>query len=368
MTASAKLRERPSGVASLLRDTLDPLHAYVPTPPQPGHRLHLNESPEDLPAELKAAALSRVGALDWSRYPEETELLAAELSRIAGWPADGILLGNGSNELLQSLVFATLAPGDAIVLAAPSFSLYATQAHAAGAKVVEVPLREAQDRPFRFDVDAFVRAARENDARLTLLASPNNPTGTPLTAEEVKALHDGVPGLLVIDEAYREFDAQDFAPLLQSCERLVLLRTFSKAFAAAALRMGWALAAPELCTGLRKLMMPYNFGAVSCAIARELLNHPQVAAERIARVVTERDRVKAALAKLPNLRLEESVANFVVFEHATKSARTVASELASRGVLVRDLSSYAGCGRCVRVSMGTVEANDAFVAAMQEVA
>lgn len=368
MSSAAERRDRPASVASLLRKTLDPLVAYVPTPPQPGHRLHLNESPEDLPEAVKNAAVERIRALDWSRYPEETELLASELSEIAGWPAEGILLGNGSNELLQALVFATLEPGDSIVLAAPSFSLYETQARAAGARVVEVPLRDGEDRPFRFDIDAFVEAAQRSNARLTLLASPNNPTGTPLTADEVKALHDGVPGLLVIDEAYREFHDQDFAPLLASCERLVLLRTFSKAFAAAALRMGWALAAPDLCTGLRKLMMPYNFGAVSCAIARELLRHRDVTAERIAHVVSERERVYAELSKLPNLRLEHSVANYVVFEHATRSGSELASELAQRGVLIRDLSSYDGCGRCVRVSMGTSEANDAFLAAMREVA
>jgi histidinol-phosphate aminotransferase len=352
---------------SLLRPTLAPLKAYVPTPPQPGHRLHLNESPEDLPADLKAAAVERLLALDWSRYPEEAELLAEDLARADGWRADGVMLGNGSNELLQLLVIAALAPGDAIVVAAPSFSLYATQAKAAGAKLVEVPMRASAGEPFRFDVDRLAEAARESRARLVLVATPNNPTGTLLSSDEVKRLHDGTDCVVAIDEAYRHFADQDLAPLLASSERLVLLRTFSKSFAAAALRLGYLLASPELCHELRKLQMPYNLGAASAALARELLRRPELVRDRVAQVVSERARMSERLATIPSLRVEPGGANFVVIEHATKTASSLASALAARGVLVRDLGGYAGCERCVRISVGSPAANDAVLAALAEV-
>jgi histidinol-phosphate aminotransferase len=353
---------------SLLRPTLTSIKAYVPTPPQPGHRLHLNESPTDLPQEVKSAAVERLLAIDWSRYPEEAELLAAEIAAADQWTSDGIVLGNGSNEMLQVLMFATLTPGDAVVLAAPSFSLYATQAKAAGAKLIEVPLRRESGEPFRFDPERIVRAAQMSEAKLVLVTTPNNPTGTLLKPEDVRYIHDNTNCIVAVDEAYRHFAKQDLVPVLKECERIVLMRTFSKSFAAAALRLGYVLAAPAICTELHKVVMPYNLGAISAALARELIKRPQLVEERTAFVISERDRMAAALREVPNLRVEESVANFVVVEHSSKAASDLAAQLAKRGVLVRDLTGYAGCERCLRISVGTSEANDAFLAAIREVA
>ena len=353
---------------TLLRPTLTSIKAYVPTPPQPGYRLHLNESPTDLPNEIKAAAVERLLSLDWSRYPEEAELLASEIAQADGWRQEGVLLGNGSNEMLQVLMFATISPGDAVVLAAPSFSLYATQAKAAGAKIIEVPLRRDAGEPFRFDADRIIRAAQMSEARLVLVTSPNNPTGTLLTADDVKRIHDGTNCLVAVDEAYRHFAKQDFAPLLADSERLVLMRTFSKSFAAAALRLGYILSAPTITTELRKVVMPYNLGAISAALARELLKRPTLVAERTAFVIGERERMAAVLRTLTSFRVEESAANFVVIEHESRAATELAGQLARKGVLVRDLSGYAGCERCLRISVGTVEANDAFLAAIREIA
>ena len=353
---------------SLFRDTLSGLKGYVPSPSRPGHRLHLNESPGDLPASFKREVAERIAALDWSRYPESTHLLREELARQDGWLPEGVLVGNGSNEFLQVLTLATLSPGDAVVLAAPSFSLYATQAKAAGARIVEVPLRARVDEPFRFDVDAFIRAANEHEAKLVVIISPNNPTGSTVSAAELKRLHDSTGALVAVDEAYRHFADQDMAPLLRDCERLLLMRTFSKSYAAAALRLGWVLASPEICDALAKVLMPYNLGAVSCELARALVSRPDLVSERVHSVVEERARLAAALGTIPSLRVETGGANFVVIEHASKPASAIASALAERGVLVRDLGGYAGCSRCLRISVGTREANDAAIAALREVA
>ena len=353
---------------SIVRPTLADLHAYVPTPPREGHRLHLNEAPEDLPADFKEQVARRLAALDWSRYPEETDALCRELAAHDGWRADGVLVGNGSNEFLQAMVFAVVSPGDAVVFAAPSFSLYATQARAAGACIVDVPLRAGAGEPFRFDLERLVAAANDSQAKLILVATPNNPTGTLLSPPEVAALHDRTHALVAIDEAYRHFAGQDLAPLLEGRERLALLRTFSKSYAAAALRLGYLLAAPKLCVELHKLMMPYNLGALSAAVARELLRRDDLLEARVASIVAERRRVASALAELPSLRVEEGGANFVVVEHESLLARALAARLADRGVLVRDLSGYAGCERCLRISIGLPVANDALVSALVELA
>ncbi len=354
---------------SLFRSSLASLRAYVPTPPQKGHRLHLNEAPEDLPADFKAQIASGLAALDWSHYPEATDALVSELAEHDRWRPEGVLVGNGSNEFLQALVFATIDPGDTVVLAAPSFSLYGTQARAAGARLVEVPMRAHAGEPFQFDVDRLVAAANESRAKLILVATPNNPTGTLLPSDAVAALHDRTSALVAIDEAYRHFARQDLVPVLRDRPRLALLRTFSKSYAAAGLRLGYLLAAPELCTELHKLMMPYNLGALSTEVARELLRRDDLVETRVQSIIAERTRTEQRLAKLPSLRVEANGgANFVVVEHESFAAKDLAQALADRGVLVRDLSGYAGCGRCLRISVGLPAANDAMLAAMTELA
>ncbi|GAC1593382.1 MAG: hypothetical protein NVS4B10_00010 [Myxococcales bacterium] len=372
-TASAAARTTGSGgtdgaaPASFIRATVRPLAAYGPPRDPAAVPLHLNESAHDLPAELKRTLAAQLERTDWSKYPiTDGARFAQELARAAGVPAESVLVGNGSNELLQLLLLATLSPGDVVVLAQPSFSLYALQAKALGARVVEVPLRPPgeQGGPFRFPVAALVQAARESNARLTLIASPNNPTGTVLSADEAAELARGVPGLLGIDEAYREFCGQDFAKLLPSHPRLVLFRTFSKALAAASLRCGSLFAHPSLCAELRKVQLPYNLSAGTCLVARALIGQPQLVAARAAEVVTERARVAAAIGALQG-RVHASGANFLLFEQDARPAAELHAALFARGVLIRNVSSTPGLSRALRVSIGARSANDAFLAALR---
>lgn len=353
---------------SLFRPTLDALEGYVPSPSKPGLRLHLNESARDLPVEFKQEVAARVAALDWSRYPEATNELRKELARQDGWVPEGVLVGNGSNEFLQVLTITTLAPGDTVVIAKPSFSVYATQAQAAGANIVEVPLRNKPDAPFAFDIDAFIEAANAHAAKLVVVISPNNPTGSVVTEADLRKLHDSTQALIAVDEAYRHFTEQEFVPLLRDCERLILMRTFSKSYAAAAIRLGWVLAAPEVCDTISKVLMPYNLSAVSCEIARALVARPDLVEKRIREVVEERARLASELATIPGLRVEAEGANFVLVEHPTLLGRDIAKGLEARGILIRDLGGYPGCERCVRISIGAREANDAVVRALREVA
>ncbi len=194
---------------SFVRRTVRPLAAYGPPRDPAAVPLHLNESPSDLPQDLKAELAERIARSDWSKYPiVDGARLAEDLARAYGVDPAGVLVGNGSNELLQLTLVACLEPGDAVVVAAPSFSLYALQAAALGARVIEVPLR-AGGGAFRFPVDELIRAAREASAKLVLLGSPNNPTGTTLAAPDAARLAQEAPGLTGIDEAYRDFCGQD---------------------------------------------------------------------------------------------------------------------------------------------------------------
>jgi histidinol-phosphate aminotransferase len=347
---------------SFVRATIRPLAAYGPPRDPAAVPLHLNESPTDLPQELKRELADRIAASDWSKYPiTDGARLAAEVARACGVDPAGVLVGNGSNELLQLLLFACVEPGDAVVVAAPSFSLYALQAAALGARVVEVPLR-AGPGEFRFPLRQLIEAAQ--GAKLVLLGSPNNPTGTTLSLEDAAQLGAAVPCLLGIDEAYRDFCGQDFAPLLRATPRLVLFRTFSKALAAASLRTGCMLAAPALCAELRKVQLPYNLSAVSCLVAGDLLRRPQLVLERVKLVVDERERVARALREL-GLTVHASGANFLLFEQSRRPAAELHAALFRRGVLIRNVSGGKGLERALRVSIGAPGANDAFLAALR---
>jgi len=348
---------------SFVRGTVRPLAAYGPPRDPAAVPLHLNESPSDLPEDLKRELAAKILAMDWSKYPiTDGARLAADLAQAYGVDPAGVLVGNGSNELLQLLLFACVEPGDAVVVATPSFSLYGLQASALGARVVEVPLRAAGSGEFHFPVQQLIDASR--GAKLVLIGSPNNPTGTTLSFDEAGQLASGVEGLLGIDEAYRDFCGQDFSKLLAANPRLVLFRTFSKALAAASLRAGCMLAAPALCGELRKVQLPYNLSAVTCLVARELIRRPQLVAERTRLVSDERDRVARVMREL-GIEVHASGANFLLFEQSRRPASELHAALFRRGVLIRNVSSAPGLGKALRVSIGAPAANDAFLAALR---
>ena len=345
-----------------VRSTVRPLAAYGPPRDPAPVPLHLNESPSDLPSELKRELAAQFEALDWSKYPiTDGARLAADVARACAVDPAAVLVGNGSNELLQLLLFACVERGDKVVVAAPSFSLYALQAKALGASVVELPLR-APSGEFRFPLQELIDAAR--DAKLLLLGSPNNPTGTTLSPGDARKLAAEVPCLLGIDEAYRDFCGQDFAPLLAQHPRLVLFRTFSKAMAAAGLRAGCMLAAPALCAELRKVQLPYNLSAPACLVARALVQRPALAAERVRQVVDERERMARELRQL-GVRVHPSGANFLLFEQTRRAANELHAALFRRGVLIRNVSSALGLEHALRVSVGAPSANRAFLDAMR---
>jgi histidinol-phosphate aminotransferase len=346
---------------SFVRSTVRPLAAYGPPRDPAAVPLHLNESPFDLPEDLKRELCERILRSDWSKYPiTDGARLAEDLAHASGVEQGGVLVGNGSNELLQLLLFACVEPGDAVVVAAPSFALYSLQAAALGARVREVPLR-APDGTFHFPVDEILRAAQ--GAKLVLLGSPNNPTGTTLAADDAALLARDAQALVCIDEAYRDFCGQDFAPLLREAPRLVLFRTFSKAMAAASLRCGALFAAPSLCAELRKVQLPYNLNAVTCLVARALSARPDLVRERAALVAAERERVAGGL-RAAGCTVHASGANFLLFEQDRRPAGELHQALFRRGVFIRNVSSGRDLGRALRVSIGAPPANDAFLAAL----
>ena len=332
-------------------------------------KINQNENPWDLEDAVKRRVIETALARPWSRYPDfdPKELLAA-LARFSGWREDGVLAGNGSNELIEALLLVTVGAGTRVVIPAPTFTLYALMTTILGGEPVRVPLRPASADPaagLAYDVDAISAARRESNASVTIVCSPNNPTGNALALADVERLCDESDSLVVIDEAYHEFSGETVVPLLARHPNLVVLRTFSKAMALAGLRVGYLLASPELVREINKARLPYNLNFFSQAAAIAALEETAALEASVARLVRERERVLGVLASMPGVRAWPSRANFFVLELLEGTdPKAVFASMLRRGVLVRDVTSYPMLGRCLRVSVGSEAENEAFLGAL----
>lgn len=328
-------------------------------PPAAPVKLNQNEAADDLSPELKERLLARFRGLDWRRYPEfDPTTLKGALANADGWRSDGVLVGNGSNELLTLLIRSIVGPGDTVALASPGFGLYPLHLELVSARVNRVALSPNQD--FAYDEAALLAAARS--AKVVFLGSPNNPTGSMLELGTVKRLLAETDALVVIDEAYRDFASQDFAPLLGRQTPLVLLRTYSAAMAMAGLRFGYLLGPPALCSELHKVLLPYNVNSLTQAAVLDLISQRQARVARVAHVQAERSRLAAALRSMGR-HVVEGGANFLLFQSTEPGVEF--KRLLELGVLVRDLSS--SVPGFLRVSIGTRAESDRFVESLEEI-
>jgi histidinol-phosphate aminotransferase len=326
-------------------------------------KLNQNESPYDLPAEMKREILAAVADAPWQRYPEfaPPELLAG-LAGHYGWLAEGILVGNGSNELIQATLSVALEAGDVVVAPTPTFSLYRLLTNVLGGRYCAVGLGD----DFAYDVDAIIEAAVRERARVVVLNSPNNPTGSPLAENAVARVLEETGALVVCDEAYQEFGGPTALPLLADSSRLVVLRTFSKAFGMAGLRFGLALAHPAIAREIAKGKLPYNVNLVTLAAAAAALRHQGVLAERVREITATRERFVGRIAGLSGLTVYPSAANFVLIRCKGTPAGVVFTRLyQEHGILVRDLSAVPELAECLRISVGTPEDMEAVAAARE---
>ena len=326
-------------------------------------KLNQNENPYELPPEIKHEILQRLAALRWSRYPpfvpqEQIELLAS----FAGWKKDGTLLGNGSNDLLQLIFTCALERGRSVVISQPTFTLYKLLGQSLGATVHEVPMLKL----FAFDIERLIDVTNGTGARLLVLCSPNNPTGTCLSRQEVVRILESTNALVVLDEAYVQFARESQVSLLQQYDRLVVLQTFSKAMGAAGLRFGYALLSPELACHLNKVKLPYSVNVFTLTAAEVLVARWHMIKGWIEKIVAERESLREEMRKLPTLRTYESGANFLLFESLEKPSKHLFTSLLEQGILIRDVSSYPMLERGLRVSIGMPDENKEFLSALRE--
>jgi histidinol dehydrogenase len=355
----------PLDLRTLVRPELRALPAYHLDQTPCRHKLDQNEVPWEPPRRLKRRVAEALLAADWARYPDfHADALRHALGDLHGHPWQGVLVGNGSNELLGLALEALARPGGEVLGAEPSFGLYRMFVTRAGA----VP-RFLPPRPdLRLPIDELLAEVERDPRRPLLLCSPNNPTGAAATSEEVEALLARLEAPLLLDNAYGEFCRHEYRPLLARHPHLLLFRTFSKAWSLAGLRLGYLLGHPGLVAELIKVKLPYNLGHAAALAGGAALAERQAAARRVAVLLGRRPQWAAALAAA-GLEVFPSEANFLLVRcGAGGEARRIRDGLAARGILVRDVGSYPGLAGCLRVSVGSGAALRAVRTALTELA
>ena len=347
----------------LIKPSVRDQPAYTLAALDAARKLNQNESPYDLPESLKREIAERAVAARWPRYPEFVpRSLLEKLSALYQWPVEGILVGNGSNELIQATLAVTVGPGLSVVAPAPTFSLYRLLTRVNGGEYLPVPMGPQ----FEYDVGAIIEAARQVNARVVIVNNPNNPTGTALPSDGMARLVTETAGLVVCDEAYQDFGGESAMPELHRSDRVVMLRTFSKALGMAGLRFGVLLARPEVAREIAKAKLPYNVNLFTLAAADVALDHMEVRRELVGRVVATRDRIGPVLAAIPGVTVFPSAANFFLVRFERADPREVFRRLYEEdGILVRDVSAVPGLERCLRISVGTDEDMDAVATALR---
>lgn len=363
---------------SFIRSDLAQFNAYKPHPssdttaavPAQLDRLDTNESPYDLPSELKQKlAWTYQQVIETNRYPDGgheslKNAIAEYVNESAGisslFTADNISVGNGSDELIRSLLIATCLKGEGSILVAnPTFSMYGILAQTLGIPVVTV-----SRNPHSFEINlteaqSAIAQTQNPPIRVVFVVHPNSPTANPLTPDELtwlRSLSEEI--LVVIDEAYFEFSQTTLVSELAQRPNWIILRTFSKAFRLAAMRVGYAIAHPEAIAILEKVRLPYNLPSFSIASALVALQNRQLLLDSIPQTLNERTKLIAALSPHPALQVADSSANFIFVRLQTSNSHSpdntlnnLHQQLKSQGTLVRAISGG------LRITIGTPEEN-----------
>jgi histidinol-phosphate aminotransferase len=356
----------PAGVSDwverIVRDEVRALSSYH-VPGSAGMiKLDAMENPYGLPADVQAEIGAIVAQAPLNRYPDaDASELKAMLREVMAVPEGmDVLLGNGSDEIIQLLCQVCARPGAVMLGVEPSFVMYTMVARICGLRSVSVPLTP----DYRLDVEAVLAAMAEHRPALSFFAYPNNPTGNLFDADGLARIVRASPGLVIIDEAYHPFAQASFMPRLGEFPNLLVIRTVSK-LGLAGLRLGLIAGRSEWLAELDKARLPYNLNVLTQRVARCLLGHHVVLDTQAEAICRERGKLSDGLRGVRGAQVYRSDANFILFKVANAAA--VFEALKQRGILIKKLAgSHPALQDGLRVTVGTPEENEAFLRALNE--
>ena len=325
-------------------------------------KLDANENPFPWPEGMKEELFSREFA--FNRYPDgKAQMLRDEIARYNGVKTEEVLLGNGSDELIQVTLHTFGGLGRSLMIHPPTFGMYAAAAIITGTTFVEVPLLEGT----KLDLNTMLKKCSTDESiKVIIICNPNNPTGALFPQEEILELVRQTKALVVVDEAYFEFAGESLIEEINNYPNLLIMRTFSKAFGMAALRLGYVIGNKELINSLNKVRQPFNVNSFSQQAGILALKYASEYKKQIEIIKQETQILYNELNNIPNLRALPTKANFVLLQPENPSIW--AEELSSKGFTVRNLGDLPGLGQSLRMSSGTPEENRAFLQAVKEVA
>ena len=348
----------------LIRPEVRALRAYHVPPAQGLIKLDAMENPYSWPEDMMRAWLEILSHVEINRYPDPAaQALRTRLRKTWNVP-DGIelMLGNGSDELIQLILMSCALPGATVLAPASSFVMYSMISTFVGMKFVPVPLTES----FALDVDAMHKAVAEHKPAVVFLSYPNNPTGNLFDDEDVEEVIAETDAFVVVDEAYHPFCQRSFMDRLNRYENLLVLRTFSK-LGLAGLRLGVLVGAAPWLHEFDKVRLPYNINSLTQASVDFALDHAQTLEAQAVQIRRDRELLYEALVAMPGVRPWPSAANFILFRTEERAAREVFEHLKQRQVLIKNLDTPGGpLQGCLRVTVGTPRENEAFLVALEK--
>lgn len=299
--------------------------------------------------------------LKMNEYPDSdsNELRRIIANKLAYRP-ENIMISSGADQMISIIINAFIDPGESILTFTPSFSIYSIFTRLMGGKVIEVPLGDN----FKFDYDEFIKAVETQEAKIIFLCSPNNPTGGIIPREEIIGVLDRADSIVVLDEAYIEFDKNSSLDLIEKYPNLVVLRTLSKAYGLAGARLGYGIASEELMDILYRVKPVYNVSSISQLAASVVVEEEEYVKKIIAEIKEERDKIIKELKSIDNIKVYESHANFILFK--VEDSKKVFDYLVDKGLLVRYFGQEGVLANHLRTAVGTKEDNIRLVQALKE--
>lgn len=341
------------GVLNNEEYTLHPIECSV--------KINQNESPYDLPANLKEETVKRLLEKKWNVYPDFIpESLYNKVAKYLGVNRSNILIGNGSNEMIFTILTAMAESGKTVNIPMPTFTVYGLISSNLNATVNNIPPHE----DLSVDIDALKKAAAIKSS-ITIICSPNNPTGRALSPQQLFDIIEASNGIVVVDEAYIHFGGKTIIDSINKYDNLIILRTFSKAFGLAGLRIGTMISNEKIITQLAKVKLPYNLNIFTLTALDVVLDHPEFVEENVAKILSQKQILWEGLNKHKELTVYPSDSNFFLFR--TKNPKMLFDELVKRDVLIRSYSSSKYLEGCLRVSFGSPEENQKFLTALDEI-
>lgn len=322
------------------------------------------ENPYQWPESMVDEWLGLVKEVELNRYPDPSASELKDSLRKSMSVPDGadILLGNGSDELIQMILMAVAGKDKTVLSVAPSFVMYDMVATYAGMKYASAPL----NADFSLDLDAFLSAIEKHTPAIIFLAYPNNPTGNLFDRNSLQQIIDVAPGLVVIDEAYHAFANDSFMSEAGKIDNLLVMRTVSK-MGLAGLRLGLLAGKKEWLDEFDKVRLPYNLNVLTQATAQFALKHQSVLDEQTATIRKNRENLSSELSKIDSLKVYPSQANFILFRTEKDKANVIFDRLKEAGILIKNQSPVGGAlTDCLRVTVGMPSENEAFLNALKQ--